>query len=1292
MTHDGVEPIAIIGMACRVPGAGSVDAFWHNLVNGVESVRRSSREEQAGLGVPDTELDDPDFVPAVSLLDDADRFDAPLFGMSRPEAEATDPNHRLMLELARTAFEDAGHDPVRSRCRIGVYAGSGEPTYRYDHVHRNAAARDRLGPLGETGLDSNYVATLTSYKLGLRGPSMTVFTACSTALVTVHLACVALRAGDCDLALAGGVHVPMPPGRGYLYAEGGILSPDGHCRPFDASGSGTLWAGGGALVLLRPLREALRDGDHVRGVILGSAVNNDGVKDSFSGPSVDGQAEVIRRALAQARVDPRTVGYVEAHATGTVVGDPVEVAALQRVFGAACAERGWCRLGSVKSNIGHLAQAAGSVSLVKAVLAVERGRIPPTLHVDRPNPALDLDTGPFRLATELADWVPDSGPRRAGVSAFGVGGTNAHVVLEQAPPVEQTPSGERPAHLLRVSARTPSALTAAVERLAGHLASSPDLDLGDIAYTLAVGRAELPHRAAAVALDAADAAAALRDPQRLLTGTEAVPTPRVALLFSGQGSQYAGMGAQLYRSERVYRETVDECADVLAAELGEDIRALLVPARQDTARAQARLRRTALAQPALFAIGYALAQLWRSWGIRPAAMVGHSIGEYVAATIAGVFPLADALRLVAARGRLMESMPPGSMLAVPLDAAEVADRLPADIALAAVNGPGACVVAGPNGCVDAFAARLELDGVDCTTLHTSHAFHSAMMDPILDDFAAAVAATQRRAPQLPFLSNVTGDWITAGEATDPAYWAKHLRGTVRFGDCLGRLLAEGSWALVECGPGHQLAGLARRLTSREGLPPLPSLPGPDDRKGDLDVLGAAAGRLWTAGVPLATEALTAPGRRVPLPTYPYERRRYWIDPDPQVTAAAPAGPPPKTRLPVDDWFTVPVWRQEAAVGPAGVPFSRCLAFTAGGLGAQVAESLRAAGVDVVEVVPGERYGRDRSGRYTLRPGQHVDVERLVGDLVAAGGVPQRVVHAWALAGEPAGLDVAAAWRAQELGFFSLLALVQALAAAQLADPVHLDIVTAGTEDVTGTDLTRPEHAAVAGVVRVVPLEVPALSVRQIDLDPAEAGLVEAGAGEVERCAVEACVTELSRQLTRQPDGRLVALRRGRRWRRDHEPVRVPRPAGPEAGLRDKGVYLITGGLGGLGLTVAEDLAIRVRARLVLLGRGGLPHRDEWDDHLRRHGTAHRIGRAVAAVRRIEAAGGEVLVATGDVADLDALRAARSAALARFGRVDGIVHAAGVAGGGMAEVRDRAAARSVLSPKLAGVLALAEVFG
>ncbi|HET8683497.1 MAG TPA: SDR family NAD(P)-dependent oxidoreductase, partial [Micromonosporaceae bacterium] len=842
----------------------------------------------------------------------------------------------------------------------------------------------------------------------------------------------------------------------------------------------------------------------------------------------------------------------------------------------------------------------------------------------------------------------------------------------------------------------------AVDRLAGHLAAQPEADLADVAYTLRVGRGRHRHRAAVVATDTADAVAGLRDKKRRHTAEAHGVAPRVAFLFSGQGAQFAGMAAQLYQVEPVFREAVDSCAEVLRPELDGDLREWMFSTGDQ--QAEERLRQTRYTQPALFVVDYALARLWESWGVRPSAMIGHSIGEYVAATLAGVFALADALRLVAARGRLMQELPAGAMLAVQAGEERVAAGLPEGLSVAVVNGPGTCVVAGPPDDVARYAESLRERKIGSRPLRTSHAFHSPMMDPILEEFTALVAAVPRQVPQAPFLSNRTGDWVTAEQATDPAYWAGHLRHTVRFGECVARLLgSDDDWVMVECGPGRQLTGLARMQVPKGGAAPLPSLPGPGDRKGDLQVLYDAAGRLWVAGVEL-DDAFGGPGRRVPLPTYPFERSYHWVEPEPGTAEAATpvqAGPP--RNLPMSQWCSVPVWHQLPPVAETTVP-ARCLVFADGPAGAGLAGALAAGGAVVTQVVPGTGYGRDEQGRFTVRRTERDDYVALLEELGRGGGVPARIVHAWCLAddgaaptgdaGVPGDAALAAAAAAQDRGFFSLLALSQALGAVDLPEPVHLDVVTAGTRDVVGGDVTRPEHATVAGIVMVLPLELPGtVSVRHIDADPAlGAAAGAAAAGEV-------------RVPPAGEQGDIVALRRGRRWRPTL--TSVPLPSGG-SGLRTGGVYLVTGGLGGIGLTLAEDLAAQVGARLVLLSRTPLPPREEWDAYLAgaaapgggdasgavdaANGAAGRTARSITAIRRIEAAGGEVLVLPADVADVASLRRVREEVLARFGRLDGIVHAAGLPGGGLVEARTRAAAEVVLAPKLAGSLALAAAFG
>ncbi|PZF95305.1 type I polyketide synthase, partial [Micromonospora deserti] len=1272
---EGIEPIAIVGLAARLPGAADVNEFWRNLVDGVESVTELTREEQLARGAGVDEVDDPGWVNRAPLIDGYDEFDAGLFGMTAREAEITDPQHRLFLESCHTALEDAGYDPAGYDGSIGVYAGTGGSTYLHRYVMRNK--RVSGGPHGivslATGNSPNYVATNVSYRLDLRGPSLTVHTACSTSLVAFHLACEALRNGECDMALAGGVNVELPH-VGYLGMDG-FTSPDGRCRPFDAAANGTVWGSGVGVTVLKRLSDAIADGDTVRAVVLGNAINNDGAgKVGFTAPSMDGQMEAIAQAVAMADVDPRTISYVEAHGTGTAMGDPIEVAALAAVYTKDTDDRGWCGIGSVKSNIGHLSQPSGIVSVIKTVLAMEHGLIPPTINYETPNPAIEFADTPFYVANTLTKWDTDGTPRRAGVSSFGIGGTNAHVVLEQAPEAYHPSRRVRPAQLLHVSAQTATALETAVTRLADYLAGAADggpEHLADVAHTLRVGRGQYPHRVAVVAADLPDAVAALRTPRRRQAGVVDGPAPRPAFLFSGQGSQYAGMGAQLYAEEPAFAATVDSCAELLRPELGLDIRDLILG--RDP-QAGEKLTETRYTQPALFVVEYALAMLWQSAGVRPAAMIGHSIGEYVAATVAGVLSLPDALRVVAARGRLMQSLPPGSMLAVALDESVVSPQLPEGLAVATVNGPGTCVVAGPGEAVAAFAETLKGKS---KVLRTSHAFHSPMMEPILAEFTALMAAVPLRAPAVPFLSNVTGTWITAEQATDPAYWAAHLRQPVRFGACVATLLAEGTWQLVECGPGKQLANLARMQVAKGSeaqrrLTPLGSLPGPGEASGDLATLLGAAAALWCAGTPVRLGS-DPDARRVPLPTYPFERRRYWVDPDPVEpggTAPVESGP-----RPLPEWFAVPVWRQ-AAPEPRTVPPGRCLVLADGPRGDALVAALRAAGEQPLTVRAGQAFAADPDG-FRLRPGAREDYDTLVAALGA--DLPARLVHAFTLDGGPTGTDIAATWVAQDRGFFSALHLVQALAAAgRTAEEgaLTLDLVTTGVGDVTGADLTRPEHATLAGLARVLPVELPGLTVRLIDADPADTG---------ER----ALAAELRRPV--DPERPEVALRGGRRWVTGYEQVTVDAEGEPGA-LREGGRYVITGGLGGIGITLAEDFARRARARLVLLARSGLPSREEWDAHLTVHGGADRTGRAIAAIRRMEAAGAEVLVLAADVTDPADLARVRAEAERAYGGIDGIVHAAGLPGGGMAEIKERAEAERVLAPKLAGTLALAQVFG
>lgn len=874
--------VAVVGMAGRFPGAPDLEAYWRNLVSGTESIRRLSNEELAELGVPEEDRRHPAFVPAGALLEGIELFDAGLFGMSPLEAARTDPQQRIFLECAWEALESSGIDPQRFDGLAGVFAGTGANGYLLFHLAGHGLGRRELLQWMITN-DKDFVATRVSYKLGLTGPSLDVQTACSTSLVAVHLAFQSLVSYQCDLALAGGVSVQIPSLTGYHHEQGSIFSPDGHCRAFDAQAAGTVFGSGVGAVVLRRLEDALDDGDTIHAVLRGTAINNDGAgKLGFTAPSTEGQAEVIRMAQAVADVEPESISYVEAHGTGTVLGDPIEVAALNRVFGAGRGPR-TCALGSAKPNVGHLDTAAGMAGLLKTVLALEHRTLPPTLHFTRPNPEIDFDDGPFFVPTEPLDWQPAPGaPRRAGVSAFGVGGTNAHVIVEEAPEIDP-PSPSKPGQLLVLSARSEAALERAAERLAAHLERHPNLEPADVARTLQTGRCSFEHRRAVAFVDATDARRALLEPKRGTRGTPPDAAPRLAFLFPGQGSQHPNMGKDLYDRLVVFRREVDRAAEILRQPLGEDVRDLLFPPTGSTAGAD-RLIRTRFAQPALFVVEWALARSWTETGIEPDALLGHSVGEWVAATLAGVFRLEDALALVAERGRLMEERPEGAMAAVALPAEELERRLGdhPDLSLAAVNAPTSCVVSGPAPAVAALCGELAAEGVSVRRLHTSHAFHSPTMDAAAQTLVRRVAEVPRQAPRIPFVSNLTGTWITDEEATDPAYWGRQLRQPVRFSDGVRRLLEEPGRVFLEVGSGHALTTLVRkhRIESR---PPeaWASWPAPDDPEGSsslrwLETLGT----LWTRGLEPSWDALYEGERRLrlPLPGYPFERRRYWIEP------------------------------------------------------------------------------------------------------------------------------------------------------------------------------------------------------------------------------------------------------------------------------------------------------------------------------------------------------------------------------------------------------------------------------
>ena len=869
MSFDDNYDIAIIGMDGRFPGARSPEEFWRNLKNGVETISFfADHELDISPGSP--VLKNPAFVKAAGVLDDIDLFDASFFNIPAAEAEWMDPQQRLFLECAWSAIENAGYNLQTYKGLIAVYAG----------VNTNYYLLTRLAQLNDANLfqlmlanEKDFLATRVSYKLDLQGESVTVQTSCSTSLVAVHMACQSLLSGQCDMALAGGVSVRVPQKTGYMYTEGMISSPDGHCRAFDSRAQGTLPGSGLGVVVLKLLVEAINDGDNIHAVIKGSAINNDGRhKIGYTAPSIDGQTKVIARAQAMANVKADTITFVEAHGTGTALGDPIEVEALTRAFRQQTDKKGFCALGAVKSNVGHLDTAAGMAGLFKMVLSLKNKMIPPTVHFDKPNPAIDFANSPFHVNNTLQEW--NVSPRRGAVSSFGIGGTNVHMILEESP-YNNSEQTVRPNQILTLSAKTPAALETMIGNLADHLEQFPDMNLADVAYTLNVGRQTYRHRHFVVTGNQPQAISALRS-SRLSTVAAPDHAPAIVFMFAGQGAQHINMAKELYETEPLFRHHIDSCADLSKGKL--HLLSLLYPNQEETEEAAKLLAQPEYALPALFAVEYALAKLWMSWGVHPRAMIGHSYGEYTAACLAGVFSLENALDLVIGRGRLMQTLSPGAMTAVATSEAEVRMFVTSRLSIASINSASSCVISGPTDEIERLEQSLNKNRIGYRRLEVPFGYHSELVEPIMDQLNALITGIPRQAPVIPFISNLTGTWIRAEEAVDPGYWARQMRQTVRFAAGLDVLDHDLHPIFVEVSPNQTLAKSAKQHLDR-GAVVVPSLGRVQSKASDTTVLLQTLGQVWSAGVEIDWPEFYRHERRhrVALPTYPFERQRYWIE-------------------------------------------------------------------------------------------------------------------------------------------------------------------------------------------------------------------------------------------------------------------------------------------------------------------------------------------------------------------------------------------------------------------------------
>jgi len=1338
--------VAVIGMALRVPGAPGIDEFWSRLIGGEETISFFSQEElEVSLTGKMLEGHLP-LVPAGGILGDIEVFDAGFFGYTPREAEIMDPQQRLFLEYSWMALEDAGYVGETYGGSIGVYAGVGWNIYLLNNILSNPGVIKSMGEFQTMiGNDKDFIATRVGYRLNLRGPAVTVQAACSTSLVAIHMAKQSILNGECDIALAGGVAVKVPEKTGYYYAEGGHMSPDGHCRPFDAEAKGTVFGNGIAVVVLKRLEDAVKDGDHIYAVLKGSALNNDGsLKVGYTSPSEAGQVDVVLRALKDARVSPDTIGFVETHGTGTVLGDPVEMSALTRAYRTAPGNtenrKQYCAVGSVKANVGHLDVAAGAVGFIKAVLCLYHGKIPPVINFTRPNPLIDFENSPFYVNVNVSPWQSqDSTPRRAAVSSLGIGGTNAHVILEEAPPdTDSSPRESRPFQLVLVSAQNPASLDRMTRQLGEYFEDNPSLNFADAAYTLQVGRSRFAYRRMAVCSSVKEAADVFSKGSEIPVSYVKEGNRPIVFMFPGQGSQYPSMCYELYPEEGIFREEMDRCFSILEEITGRNFEEIW----KDEIR---QIDQTQFAQPLIFAVEYSLAKLLMSWGITPYAMIGHSIGEYTAACLSGVMTLEDALRLVVARGRLMQSVPPGSMLSVPLPKKDLDPLLgtPAGegLSIAAVNSPGLCVVSGPIESIERFETYLKENRVECSRLHTSHAFHSAMMDPILKEYCDVVRQVKLQKPSTLFISNFRGDWMCSDDAVTPEYWARHLRDTVCFSQGLARVLELESPILLEVGPGKTLYTFVKqqlqagKKENRENTAVIDLVRHPQKQIPDLYYLLEGIGRLWFEGVEINWRAFykSETRKRLSLPTYSFEKQKYWLEPG-EGHVVPGAGTKKSAGTAVTDVFYIPVWKQSffkkgdsqefytnaptrsqnpemKAVpiqtesdhttniaiypGTANAPtrsveekgdsqkneeekkdetvgtsnsgtYIIFIDQTPPPVFLELIHRLKENQCDVITVTAGPAFHQRSEMEYTINPERVDDYTALFEKLGEHGKTVRRIILTW-MESTLSTIDFL------QRGVSSLLALAKAIGSGGMFDTLDLWVLTRGMQKIESTDSGHAMKASILGPCCVVSQEYPNIVCRSMDIDftpPLNASINSI------KPKTGVPLNLIISELMSPGSDRVVAYRGKNRWIPCFEPIKIEKPQDKQIDLRPNGVYLITGGMGFIGFTIAEYLAEKFNARLILTGRSiSMEHTDK--------------------IKKLEEYGAEVLAVRADVANEEEMKRVRSIIEEKFGALHGIIHAAGVMDGhyfkGIPDLTPQDNDAHFI-PKIHGLMVLERVFG
>lgn len=1246
MSFTGME-IAVVGMSCRFPKSRNIWEFWEHLRAGDELVTHFSEEDLRTIGVDPKMKSDPGYVPAEAIIEQSGHFDAAFFKIAESDAQTMDPQQRLLLECAWHALEDGGYAPNEKSMNCGVFVSGGNNKYYLQNVLPNPDKIEEVGEFQiEIGNSVNFLATRISYLFNLTGPASVVQTACSSSLVGIHYACQSLLNGECDFALSGGSKVEVPQNYGHFYTEGGVKSREGHCRVFDKAASGFVNGNGCGMVLLKRLEDAIKDGDQIYGMVKGSALNNDGSeKIGYTAPSILGQKEVIEEALEIAEVPPESISYIEAHGTGTKLGDPIEIDGLKHVFTAT---EKHCALGSVKANMGHLDAAAGVAGFIKAILVLYHREYCPQINFNDLNPAINLEDSPFYIPKERISEIKDDVVLRAGVSSFGIGGTNAHLVLEQAPKIE-TPKAKAPNNyqIITNSAKTKQSLLINQGELADWMENGGAID--QLAISTWKNKPQFRFRTAVVAKKADELIAQLRESE---APTKALDNPKIYFLYPGQGSQYTNMSRELYEQNPTYKEHLDHCLNTLKELSSTDFRSILFNEEDEN-----RIHETQYAQPLIFAVEYALTKVLSALGIVPDAMIGHSLGEITAACIAGIISLPEALELVLIRSRLMQRMPRGSMVSISFNGdRQLLEDLPPELSLAAINSASNYVISGDTSAVALLEENLQSKNIKHRRLNTSHAYHSQMMQGMLDSFESQIQSFNYSDPKTPVVSNLTGDWLQPS-AISAEYWKRHVEKPVRFYDGI-QLLDEENAIFVEVGPGSALSYLTGQTLSDRALVNL--MPSGPQEPSPLQYFNKGFAKIWEYGAAIDLGKLMELEKpQVRIPGYSFDHKNHWLELG-QSTLSAPQ---PKEQL-----TYAPYWKQinfEQSNKESG---KICL-FLISATGKQFMQELATAYDQLIVVKPGKRF-KEHKGNFEMNVGDPSHYDQLFSNLKSSNRLPSHIIHGLSITAKAPETSIQNVDGALKEWYYSLLDLIRALN-PYLKNGISLDVLTNNAFSVLGNERTNPIKATLTAPVKIAPLEYEGLQARLIEFDQED--------WKRDEKAVTAHLIRMIRS-NHQPGMKSVALRGNRFWEQDYQTLTTTKTLPP---LRKEGVYLITGGFGGMGRTIGQFLAENYQAKLALFTSSRIPPKDQWQSL-----TNEKAKIKVEHLNAINTLGGSVKAFAVDVADHQAMKKATQDILKTWGTIHGIIHTAGRADfGGILSKRTHESIHEIIAPKIHGHLTL-----